>query len=411
MRLPTRPRSMILLVAGAAVALFLLGVFLRRGHEPPEYQFTTVQRGDVREVISSSGPVAPTKVVLVGSQISGIIKKVRIGYNDPVEKGQLLAEVDSSLLAADLAEAKGHVLQAEAQVADAQEDYDRGTSLLEKGFIPRSEFQKLESILKVRKGDLLCAQAAVSRAQSNLDYASICSPIKGTVVSKDVEEGQTLATQFAAPTLFEIAEDLSSMEIYVAVDESDVSLIHKGQTVLFTTQAYPGKTFTGQVDKIRLKPREIANVVNYIVVVSARNDEGLLMPGMTAEASFVQNERKDVLKVSNSALRWRPDAQALREYAARAGGSGPDKKDESGKKNAGELWCLDQNRRLARLEVETDISDGVDTALVSSPALKEGMSVIRGTVQKKSETSSTQKEKGLLMPGGPSGGGGGPPPM
>jgi HlyD family secretion protein len=405
----------IVVLCGATIAFFLRASLPRR-LEPAEFQFATVQRGDVREVISSSGPLAPTKVVLVGSQVSGIVKKVYVSSNDPVVQGQLLAEIDPSLLSADLAEAKGRLMQSEAQTAEAQTDYDRAKSLIAKGFIPESEFQKAEATLKIRKGELLCAQAAVQRAQSNLDYASVRSPIKGTVLLKAVEEGQTLASQFATPTLFEIAEDLSSMEISVAVDESDVSLIHKGQKVLFTVEAYPSRTFTGEVDKIRLKPREIANVVNYIVVVEARNDDGLLLPGMTAEASFVQDERKDVLKVSNSALRWRPDSEMLRQYAARTGTEVPSesesgKKGESGTKNRGELWYLDQNHLLVRLNVETDLSDGVDTALISSPALHEGMSVIKGTVQK-SSASSTRKETGILMPGGPGGGGGGgPPPM
>jgi len=400
-----------LLILLAPVSRMVGGYLL--GQNRLEFKFVEIGRGDVKKTVSSSGPLSPIKKVEVGSQVSGTIAKVHVDYNDRVQKDQVLAELDMSLLKAEVGKAEGNLLRIQAQLEDARNDYNRNLPLHQKGVIPDSVLLSSQIKVKSLEGDIKHAQAALDFAKRNLEYASIRSPIAGTVVTKQVEEGQTLAVQFMIPCLFEIAEDLSRMEILVAVDESDIGLVQPGQKARFTVQAYTDKTFSGTVKKVRLQPMKVANVVNYTVEVDTENKEGLLLPGMTAEVDFIIAEKKNVLTVPKTALNFTPEKDALRRFVGRLHPSAvaqltPSNPAVEPDEHTGFLWFLNDQGELAVQEVKIGVTDGSHTELVDAGPFREGMKVISGVVETDKD-KKTEKTKRLIGMPGP-GGGGGPPP-
>ncbi len=375
-----------------------------------EYKFVDLSMGDIKKTVSSSGPLSPTTKVEVGSQVSGTISKVLVNYNDKVEKNQVLAQIDLSLLAAEVEKAEGQMLKNKAELEDANNELKRNEVLHEKGAIPDSALDTSRIKVQALEAGLRISQGALDFAKHNLDYGTIRSPIAGTVVTKEVEEGQTLAANFMTPRLFEIAEDLSRMEILVAVDESDIGLIHKGQRVRFTVQAYSGKEFDGSVKKIRLQPQKLANVVNYTVEVDTSNPDGLLMPGMTAEVDFIIGERTNILTVPKAALNWQPDADTLKRFAGHLTAEAKARIDsgqtEEANDETGHLWFLNDKRELAVQEVRIRLTDGSKTEVITPGSLRAGSKVISGTVEEYKKAEKSGGKKVIGMPGG----GGGPPP-
>jgi len=323
------------------------------------------------------------------------------------------------LLKTALMDAQANLEKAKAMLEQATADYNRNLPLFEKGLISEAEFLPIKIQLKTQRANLTSAQAAFERAQRNLKYAFIHSPINGTVIQRNVEEGQTVAASFQAPVLFIIAEDLAKMEIHAQVDESDIGLIKEGQRVTFMVQAYPDKIFHGVVRQIRLQPTTIQNVVNYTVVIDAANNDNLLLPGMTATVDFIVEERKDVLLVPNTALRFQPSQQAMQEFfdqAKKRMEAAPDSvknklpnmasvppganSTRSRPKDAAAVWYLDENNRLAMAPFKAGITDGKLTEVVMSRDLKEGMQVIVGMSSGNATktTSSTQRNFGPPRP-------------
>jgi HlyD family secretion protein len=270
------------------------------------FQFVPVQRGDIRKVVTSTGMVQPRSRVEVGTQVSGTVDQVYVTFNDVVQKGQRLAELDKKLIQSALDEADATRLGAEARLRFSTAEFHQNQELFQKGLISELELLKSKATFYSDSSALLMARANVTRAKTNLEYAEIVSPIRGTLIEKNVEAGQTFAANFNTPTLFVIAEDLSKLEIHVTVDESDISSIFTDQKIEFSVLAYPDSVFTGEVSQIRLCPRAIQNVVNYIVVATADNKHGILLPGMTATVDFIIEQKKDVLMVAKSALAFNP---------------------------------------------------------------------------------------------------------
>lgn len=380
-----------------------------------KFTFDKITRGDLINTVSSTGTINAVSTVEVGTQVSGIIDKLYVDFNDQVRKGQLLAVLDTVLLKTALMDAQANLEKAKAMLEQAQADYNRNLPLFEKGLISEAEFLPIKIQLKTQRANLTSAQAAFERAQRNLKYAFIHSPINGTVIQRNVEEGQTVAASFQAPVLFIIAEDLSKMEIHAQVDESDIGMIKTGQRVTFTVQAYPNKTFHGTVRQIRLQPTTIQNVVNYTVVIDAANHENLLLPGMTATVDFIVGERKDVLLVPNAALRFQPPEQMMQAFfneTKKRVESAPDSvtnkmpriggqnSKQSRPKDAGQVWYLDENNKLVMAPFKAGITDGKLTEIVMSRDLKEGMQVIVGMTggNEKKTTSSTQRNFGPPRP-------------
>jgi HlyD family secretion protein len=272
-----------------------------------EYTFTKLKRGDIEYVISSTGTLEAINTIQVGTQISGTISKIYADYNDRVRAGELLAEIDIRLLEASLMNAQANLSVQSARLYQAEEEFNRNTALFARKVISEKEFRDSQHTYEQSLSSKRAAEAGVKSAEVNLGYASIKSPIAGTITERSVEAGQTVAASFTTPTLFIIAEDLSKMQILANVDESDIGYIQVGMRVRFSVQTYPEKKFHGTVSQIRLQPVNINNVVNYKVVVNVANEEGLLLPGMTANLDFISESAEDVVLINNSALRFRPN--------------------------------------------------------------------------------------------------------
>jgi HlyD family secretion protein len=278
-----------------------------------EFNYTTLQKGDIEAIVSSTGALQAINTVEVGTQISGTIKNIYVDFNDKVTKGQVLAQMDLKLLQTNQNNAKANVAVADAQLNRAKDAYKREKVLFEKEVISEQQYLNTKFNYEQAISSKKAALAALQSIEVNMAYARITSPISGTVTERSVEEGQTVAASFATPTLFIIAEDLAKMEILADVDESDIGAITNDMEVRFTVQTFPEKIFTGKVNQIRLQPNKINNVVNYQVVVAVDNEKGLLLPGMTVNLQFITSAARNVLLINNSALRFRPNEDMLKE--------------------------------------------------------------------------------------------------
>jgi len=330
-----------------------------------QYETAAVARAPIERVIVSSGTLDPVGSVEVGTQVSGTVDKVFVDFNDTVKAGQIIAEIDRSVLISKLTETQAALSRAEALFLQSEQEYKRGELLFEKGLISEQEAVRSRTDYHTQKASLQVAKAAVATAAENVRYATIRSPVKGTVITRNVEVGQTVAASLSAPTLFVIAEDLKQMKIMALVDETDIGKIRADQEVRFSVQAYPEKIYTGSVSQIRLQPEIIQNVVTYTVVILARNNDGTLLPGMTANVEFVEAREDSALVVPASALRFRPSEEIEKKFEeerqaemeARAGGGGLMKRiDEAG----GIDTFLAQNAGDERLKKRIEEAGGVE---------------------------------------------------
>lgn len=402
-----------IIIGFMALILVLLFVFVIPGFQgvtdAEDYQFGEVIRGDIENTISSSGALSPVTTVDVGTQVSGTVARVYADYNDQVRKGELLAVLDTVLLKAAVLEAEANVEKSDAMLNEAKTEEQRNHPLFEKGLISETEYLPLKTNVQKEQATLKSARANLQRAIKKLEYAVIRSPINGRVITKNVEEGQTVAANFATPTLFEIAEDLTHMEILVSVDESDIGMVKEGQNVRFEVLAYEDKTFYGKVKQIRLQPKNISNVVNYTVVVEAKNDEPLLLPGMTATVEFLIEEKNDVLLVPKAALLFQPGEKELLKFHKRKRKEFealPDSvkklmqqerenrmSQESIPEDAGQVWFINDDGNLDVEPVLKGSSDGKYTEIVKCRQLIAGMKVINGRAETDGKKSSERKKQ------------------
>jgi len=299
-------RRVWLYVAAAAVVAALGWMVLSPKGAKGKPRTTAVERGRIVASVSATGTINPVVEVQVGSQISGTIEKLHADYNDRVTKGQVLAELEPSLLRTAVVQAQANVAHAQAAVNDAKRTQDRSQALFKQNVIAEVDVQASELAYAQRAAELKQARAALGTAQVNLDHATIRSPISGVVVSRAVDVGQTVAASLSAPTIFTIAEDLSHMRVETKIDESDVGRIRQGLRATFTVDSYPNDTFEGQVSQVRLEPVVTDNVVTYTTLVDVPNPDNKLRPGMTANVTLITDTRQDVLRVPNAALRFRP---------------------------------------------------------------------------------------------------------
>ncbi len=385
-------RKRLLLIMAAVCLLTLVVLKLSSSVAASEdnlpFETSQIERGDLTITISSTGSLAAQGTVEIGTQVSGTIEIIAVDYNDQVKKGQVLAKLDQALFRADVLQAQASVASAQAQLDQAQAEYDRNAPLNDKKYISDEEFLVFRTNLNTTKASLSSAKAALIRAQTNLEYTVIRSPIDGTVIERSIEEGQTVAASLSTPTLFIIAEDLSQMQIEANVDESDIGQIKVGQSTKFEVAAYPDRKFSGTVEQIRLQPQTVSNVVTYTVVVESKNDDGVLLPGMTATVDFLVNQQADALLVPDSAL--------LVSLGDEKG-----QRIESSKIE-GRIYVLENGGPPRSIQVEKGLSDGSDT-VVTGDGIQEGMQVIISVKSK-----SKAEKQGLfsrLMPGPPGGGG------
>ena len=268
----------------------------------PGYSTIEITRGDMRQIVSATGEIQPVNTVNIGSQVSGTIDNIYVDYNSKVKKGDLLLTIEPSVLKAQVEEAKASLESAESKARLAKSEYQREKTLFESDFIARADLEKAQASYEQAQQDVIRMKSQYERAQTNLGYATIKSPVDGTVISRKVDVGQTVAASFQTPDLFEIAEDLSKMQIETSVSEADIGMVKEGQRVTFTVDAYPNKTFEGRVHQIRLSPTTTSNVVVYTVVIEVDNSDMSLMPGMTAFVTIIVDERFNTFKVQNSAF-------------------------------------------------------------------------------------------------------------
>ncbi len=285
------------------------------GDDDKDSNFVTIAitRGELRQVVTATGEIMPVNTVNVGSQVSGTIEDIFVDYNSKVKQGDILLKIEPSVLQASVDEAKASLVSAESQRNYAKNEYERNRTLYKDGYIARAEMEQSQTTYEQAQQSVLRAQSQYDRAVTNLGYATIESPVNGTVISRKVDKGQTVAASFQTPDLFEIAEDLSKMQIETAVSEADIGMIKDGQPVTFTVDAYPTQTFDGIVRQIRLSPTTTSNVVVYTVVIDVDNSDLRLMPGMTAFVTIVIDDKESVWKAPNAAFLVRTYANLKEE--------------------------------------------------------------------------------------------------
>ena len=290
--------ALIIIAALVAVLVFTSG----GDKNAPKFATTPITRGALRQVVTATGEIRPVNTIKVGSQVSGIIEQIFVDYNDVVKKGDILLKIDPSVLQARVDEAKAALESATATASKAKADFQRSKTLFADGFIARAELENDETNFKTSEQRVNQMRSQYEQAMTNLGYATITSPVDGTVISRKVDKGQTVAASFQAPDLFEIAEDLRLMQIQTSVSEADIGMIKMGQPVTFTVDAYPTQTFNGNVQQIRLSPTTTQNVVVYTVIIEVDNSDLRLMPGMTAFVTIVIEEKDDAWKAANAAF-------------------------------------------------------------------------------------------------------------
>ena len=277
-----------------------------------DFEMATVTKGSVSHVVTASGKIQPINKVSVGTQVSGIIEQVLVDYNDEVKEGQLLARLDTSVLQENLNDAKARLDLAVAKKKISDLNYERLSKLYKDKLISKANLEEAEIDLETAKASVLSSQADYNKAERNYGYATITSPVSGTVISKEVEQGQTVAASLSTPTLFTIAEDLTKMQIEASIAEADIGSIKSGMPVSFMVDAYPNDKFAGVVQQIRLSPKEESNVVMYTVVIEVDNSSRKLLPGMTASVSIEVEHAENVPLLSTMVLQFKPSA-ALRQ--------------------------------------------------------------------------------------------------
>lgn len=392
-------------ILGLIVLALLAGAyyFYQAKHQQrPEdlYKFAEVSQGDIEQAVSANGTINPVTLVSVGTQVSGRVSKLYVDFNDKVEKGQVLLELDDALFTAQIAQSQGNVRNAEASVELAKANEARIRSLFVQEYVSRQELDQSVQALKSAQAQLATTRAQLQRDKTNLSYSIIRSPVSGIVIDRQIDIGQTVAASFQTPTLIKIAQDLSKMQIDTSFAEADIGNIKVGQLAKFSVDAFPNLNFEGMVKQIRLNPVTTSNVVSYNVVISVDNPQQILLPGMTAYVSIVFAKHDNVLLVPNAALRFKPK-QEDGELAANGSASKNIKaKRGAGKKQAidkqladslgrGKVFVLENGKPQMR-EVKVGITDGKSTEIIAQQ-LQAGDHVIVGAAQADEKSSSSMR--------------------
>jgi HlyD family secretion protein len=378
--------ALLLLVSGAGYG----GWYAWRTWGPREskvsYRTTKVERGDVVQIVRATGTVQPQRLVQVGTQVNGIVQKLYVDFNTRVKTGDIIARIDPSVYQANLSQCDANLIRSQAAVDEARanllkasNDLARATGLAERKMIATADLDTsvasaAAAAAQVKVADAQVQQNSAARdlARANLGYTVIATPVNGVVISRNVDEGQTVVASMSAQTLFTIATDLRTILINASVPEADIGPVSVGQTVTFNVDAFP-TTFTGTVDQIRLAASTVQNVVTYPVMVCASNPEEKLFPGMTANISCIIASHTNVLRVANAALRFKPpktDNDHTAPKSVRASSAGEER-------NRGRLWVAGTNQLLRPIRVTIGLTDGTTTE-VSGETLAEGMDVITG---------------------------------
>lgn len=379
--------AVIVIVVIAVAAWALSG---GKKEEEINFKEEAVKTETLQNSVTATGTIEAVTSVTVGTQVSGIVNKLYVDYNSQVKKGQVIAELDKTNLLSELNTAKANLASATSNLSYQAANMNRYQTLYKKGLVSADEYENALLTYRQAKEQVASSKESVLKAQTNLGYATITSPIDGTVISKSVEEGQTVAASFNTPELFTIAKDLTNMQVVANVDEADIGGVKEGDRVTFTVDAYPDDTFKGTVKQVRLEATTTNNVVTYEVVISAPNTDLKLKPGLTANVTIYTQERSGVLAVANKALRFTPTKETV----------GKDMKivDCKGKNK---VWTL-SDKTLTAHPVTIGQTDGVHTEIIKG--IKKGQKIVTEIiVNTPEEEEDAQQSQGLISGPGPRG--------
>lgn len=361
-----KPRTSLLtkLAVLAVVILVAGGTYLhwhkqRLAADATRYKTEQITSGDIVQTVSANGTLNPVVLVSVGTQVSGTVKKLYADFNDHVKQGQILMELDDALFQAQVQQDQANLNSAKASLSLAEANAKRTRDLYAQEYVSKQELDQAEQALQAAQAQLDLTRAQLEKDRTNLGYTIIRSPVSGVVVDRQIDVGQTVAASFQTPTLFKIAQDLRHMQIDSSFAEADVGNIREGQAVHFTVDAFPDKSFTGVVKQVRLNPTTEQNVVTYDVVVTVDNPEQILLPGMTAYVNIVTAEHKNVLRVPNAALRFKPENMPARDK------SGADSTE--GHERGGARVYVIKDNQLKPMRVRTGITDNKLTEVLGGP--------------------------------------------
>ena len=371
----------------ALAAMMLLGAAMMTGCSKKTgftYSEAEAAKQDIVNSVTATGTIEPVTSVDVGTQVSGVISKLYVDYNSVVKAGQVIAELDRTNLMSELSSAQASLKSAQSELDYQKTNYERYKALYDKGLISANDFEQARLSYVQAQQRTRQQKESVKKAQTNLGYATITSPIDGVVLSKEVEEGQTVASSFSTPTLFKIARDLTDMRVIADVDEADIGDVKEGQRVTFTVDAFPDDTFEGQVTQVRQEATTESNVVTYAVVISAPNDDLKLKPGLTANVVIFTMEAKDVLAVPSKALRFTPREAMLNSDETITDTDAKEK-----------VW-VKEGSNLKAVAVETGMTNGTLTQITKG--LKPGTHVLTEVNAMQVEAEGEQQNSNPFMP-------------
>src|SRR5438105_796350 len=407
-------RKKILWISIALGAILILVVWGIR-HRSPEIVLATEKPhyGYIANAVTATGTVQPVDTIAVSTQASGTISHVYADFNSQVKKGQLLAELDKTILNAQVQQIVGNLEQAQSQVVYQQSNSSRQSQLYKAGAISKADYETAQNSLRVAEANDVSVRSQLRAVQKNLSLANIYSPIDGTVLSRNVSEGQTVAASFNTPTLFSIAKDLTQMQVRAAVDEADIGNVRKGQRVTFTVDAFPDNTFNGTLEEIRLQPSVSANVVTYTTIINTSNNDFKLKPGMTANITIYTKEENNALLISTRATKFKPDSTLMEKYnivdehkkkkgqqTAAAPGT-----NENWRKNnltpdslntkRASVWVLN-GTTLTRRFIRTGLEDGIQVQVLRGLSVTD--QVVDGVQQAQAKGKQNSNPRSPFMP-------------
>lgn len=391
-------RNTKILIAIAGVLLIIVITFFTCKNDKKEQPVpitTKLTIGKVSSTVTATGTISPVKTVTVGTQVSGTISKIYVDYNSVVKKGQILAELDKTLLLSTLASAKSDLLTNKTQMDYQEKNFKRIKDLYAKQAVSQTDYETAEYNYETAKFNYQKSVASVKIAETNLGYATIYSPINGTVLSRAVDEGQTVAASFSTPTLFSIAQDLTKMQVIANVDEADIGNVRDGQRVSFTVDAYPNDVFSGSVMQVRLNATTTSNVVTYQVIINAPNDDLKLLPGLTANITIYTLEKSGIQILPNKALNFKPDAESLQQN----GFTLNENKSLSANLGINEkiIWILN-DKTLQNKKIEVGASDGIHTEIIAGVSANDAVVTEIKSLSKSEIASQASGETSPFMP-------------
>ncbi|MGL5563524.1 MAG: efflux RND transporter periplasmic adaptor subunit [Tannerellaceae bacterium] len=379
----------LLVVVGASV-FFISG---KDGKAPLKLETVHVAKDDIVTSVTATGTIEPIKLVEVGTQVSGVISNIYVDYNSVVKKGEVLAEIDKKMLASEVETARANLQSRQVELENQQKNYNRQKTLWEKQAISKADWEAAETTYKTAQLAVTSQKAAVLKAETNLGYATIYSTIDGVVISRDVEEGQTVASSFNTPTLFTIANDLTKMRVIANVDEADIGEVREGQRATFTVDAYPDDEFQGTVVQVRLQATTESNVVTYKVVVDAPNPDLKLKPGLTASINIFTMEKRGLRTIPAKALRFVPNPELNSQLNGVVFEPGNLRPDDAKTKKI--VWRKKDNV-ITPLEITTGATNGIVVEVTGG--LNDNDEIVTGVTQNIAGASAQGRGNGEVSP-------------